>query len=144
MSKASPGPGVFAWLDSLPVIEPPPSDDSLTVRGLLVRSSSGTVRILVDEQSLDFDPADVSDVEVLPPPEGLRAEKALHVRIWLRPNATLLGADPAPAELETLFTRQRPFAVAVRRTDCRVDPAPSYRRMEAEYLARHGLAPPPP
>jgi hypothetical protein len=140
----TPSPGVLAWLAGLPVIKPPPSDDSLTVRGLLVRSSPGRVRIVVDEQSLDFDQADVTDIQVLHPPEDLRVENALHVRIWLRPNSRLLRADPVSAELGALFTRQRPFAVAVRRTDCTVEPAPSYRRIEAEYLARHGLAPEPP
>ena len=124
----------------LPLLDAPQPYQALIVQGLLVSSSPGQIRMILDGLWMEFAAEDVIDAEELPPPEMLRPSAAVHVRLWLRPGIQLLGVGASEQYRESLFISREPFAIAVRHGEVRIARAPKYSALEAKYLDAHGLS----
>ncbi len=108
------------------------------LEGILLGAPSGMLKILVGELCLDLDPADLVSITEVPAPEGASPRFGIRVRLELRRGAGLWGVSPGQVYLSWLFPRRRPFAISCRDSVEDV-PATRFRRMEGEFLRRHGL-----
>lgn len=131
-------PAASRWLSALPQVDAQ-SIDRLSLYGLMLKSPDERVRLLFDDQVVEFAREDVTAVEALPPRDGLRDGAAIYVRLWLREGTKVLSAGGDHSVADTLFVQHQPFAVAVRDPALAVTPSGNYARLESEYLRRYSL-----
>lgn len=118
------------------------SEESFFVEGILVASNEGEVRLLIDQLAIDLDENDVVSAEELPAPPHLRPSVAQLVRLELQRGARLLRLSSGDVYGDVICERGQLFAVRTRREEQYWRASEHYRRLEAAFLARFGIAVP--
>ncbi|MCU1408621.1 MAG: hypothetical protein JWM23_701 [Microbacteriaceae bacterium] len=132
-----------AWLASLPCNEKvvAASKQSIRLSALLVSAQEERVRLLVWPLFLEFNAAEVMNIEeVIMPPES-RLSAAIPVDVVLRVGAPLLAVYSAEALPAAALGGPMPFALATRPTALTLPPSPKYTIALSEYVQRYGLEP---
>lgn len=132
-----------AWLASLPWDEDARtgSSEGIHLSALLVSAPAGRVRLFVRPLLLEFNAADVTEIEELAVPAEARHASAIAVDVVLRAGAPLLALYTAEVFPLTALGGPKPFCLATRPTALRLPRAPRYTTALTEYLRRHGLEP---
>jgi hypothetical protein len=112
--------------------------DPIVVEALLVKAPDECVRMILEPYCLDFDLADVLDVEELAAPSDLIAGSAIPARVKLKAGARLLRISLAAPYREVLWKHRIPFALATRPTVV-FDAQPEMKKREDAFFDARGL-----
>ena len=111
--------------------------EPIMVEALLVQAPGERVRLILDPYCLEFELADVLEVEELPAPADLVQGSAIPARVTLKPGARVMRISPATAYAEVLWQRRLPFALATRPTLIFEAQADMKKREAAFFAARN-------
>jgi hypothetical protein len=112
--------------------------DPVIFEALLVKAPGKRVRVILAPYCLDFEIADVLDVEELLLPTGLIEGSAIPARVKLKPGARLLKISSADPYGDALWKRRIPFALATRSTLI-FDAQSEMKRRENDFFRARGL-----
>jgi hypothetical protein len=132
-----------AWLASLPCDETVVAASSETIRlsALLVSAPAGRIKLLVWPLFLEFNAADVTNIEELTVPPEARLSAAIAVDVALRVGAPVLAIHSAETLPAAALGGPMPFSLATRPTGLMLPPSPKYTTALTKYLRRYGLEP---
>jgi len=130
-----------SWLASLPRDEHAveASQERLGFTAFLLPAPRDRVRFLVGPLLLEFNAADIIDIEELTLLDQPKQLTAIAVAVALRVAAPLLALYPAEMLSLSPLRDPMPFSLAIRPTALMLPPSPEYTAALAEYLERHDL-----